>query len=94
MAGQNFNASSFYETGKACPQCSGAKWVIVEGTDENRICPTCQGTGAQKVPYEVTYTGPNPDPNNSIINKNQDRTMDADEILDTPWESNPDYIQP
>ena len=94
MSGQNFNASSFYEVGKACPECHGVKWIAVEGSTDNRICPTCQGTGAQKVPYEVPYDGPLPDPNNSIINRNQDREMEAEEVLDTPWEDSPDHIIP
>jgi len=33
-----------------CPQCNGTK-VIAGGT----ICPTCLGTGHQKVPYQVDF---------------------------------------
>ena len=100
MAGQNFIPTSFFEGGKSCPNCGGRKWVQTGdavGT-VGEICPICQGTAQQKVPmpntYDATKQGPFPPMNHSLINRNVDRTLESEEILDTPWESNPDYIIP
>lgn len=100
MAGQNFNASSFFEVGKSCPNCGGRKWVA-DGDlvgEVGKICPICQGTAAQKVPmprnYDETLQGPHPPMNQSLLNINVDGTLAAEEILDTPWDDTPDYIIP
>jgi len=100
MAGQNFNPNSFFGKGKACPNCSGRKWVQtgdVVGT-VGEICPICQGTGAQKVPmpnnYDATQQGPFPAMNQSLANNHTDKTMDSEEILDDLWDDTPDYILP
>lgn len=93
MTGQNFNASSFFEQGKACPNCNGKKWV---GT--GTICPICQGTGAEKVPmpniYDNSNQGPFPPMNQSLLNRNVDKPLPTEEVLDTLWDDTPDYIVP
>jgi RecJ-like exonuclease len=53
------------ETYRACPRCNSTK-IIAGG----KICPICQGTGHQKVPYEIPYVGEYPKIKDSIINRN------------------------
>lgn len=58
--GSNFNG---------CPQCSGKKWI-----NNGSTCPTCLGTGQQKVPYEVAWSGVLPYEVNTVCENRSDMT--------------------
>ena len=58
----------------ACPQCGGVKWVATTDSTgrvvSRPVCPTCLGTGQQKVPYEVAWDGPIPNVGTTCENRN------------------------
>jgi DnaJ-class molecular chaperone len=78
-----------YEETANCPQCDGDKHI--EGGD---MCPTCLGTGSQKVPYEVAYNGSYPDAS-SVLTKSENNTnTGANAFHDTDSDSDgvPDEV--
>ena len=90
---------SQFQSGKACPNCGGRKWVKdtdTVNTPVNGICPICQGTGSQKVPMPNTYSANNqrafPAMNQSLESLNANGTWSSNEILDDLWDSTPNYI--
>jgi len=86
MATQGF--TKYEETGN-CQQCNGAKHI--EG---GAICPTCLGTGTQKVPYYeeykagqdnpgTTYNGSYPDAQSVLTKSDNDVNTGANAFHDT-----------